>query len=129
MWNGVMNPGNTNGISSFKTGTNALVMDFGPWMGNATDLGLGAGSTPTVPWTNDQNVGALIDRMNTLLMAGQLPASGKAIIQNFITANTGTNLYTNIAYNNTTPTDTQKRDRIRAVIHFIISSADFNIQR
>jgi hypothetical protein len=129
MWNGVMNPGNTNGISSFRSGSNALVMDFGPWMGNATDLGLGAGPTPTVPWTNDQNIGALIDRMNTLLLGGQLPAAGKAIIQSFITANTGVNSYTNINYSNTAPTDTQKRDRIRAVIHFLISSADFNIQR
>jgi hypothetical protein len=67
--------------------------------------------------------------MNVLLLGGQLPAAAKSIIQSFITASTGVNTYTNIAYNNTTPNDTQKRDRIRAVIHFLISSADFNIQR
>ena len=34
-----------------------------------------------------------------------------------------------ISYNNSTPTDTQKRDRLRTIVHFILSSPDFSIQR
>ena len=38
-----------------------------------------------------------------------------------------------VAYNNgstnTNPSDTEKRDRIRAIVHLIITSPDFTIQR
>jgi hypothetical protein len=34
-----------------------------------------------------------------------------------------------ISYNNATPTDTQKRDRLRAIVHFLLISPDFTIQR
>ena len=34
-----------------------------------------------------------------------------------------------VPYNNTTPTDTNKRDRLRATLHFILTSPDFTIQR
>jgi hypothetical protein len=61
--------------------------------------------------------------MNTLLMSGLMPAQMKSIIQAYI-SNT-----TNIAYNNTTPSDTNKRDRIRALIHLIVTSPDFIIQK
>lgn len=119
--------GNTNGISSFKNGGGAITLDFLPWMGN------GPGS---VPWTNDVNLNALIDQLSTLLLAGHLD-------------NTGTNTYTparvivnaqqaiydyvrntaNISYNNTTPSDTNKRDRIRAIVHLLVTSPDFTIQK
>ncbi len=74
----------TTGTSSFKTGTNALVMDFSPWLSNANDLGLGAGPQTGQAWTSNANIGTLIDRLNTLLMAGQLPAGAKTNILNFI---------------------------------------------
>jgi uncharacterized protein (DUF1800 family) len=84
LYNGIFNPNNTTGISSFKTGTNALVLDLSPWMGNATDSGLGAGPQPAQVWTSNANLGTLIDRLNTLLVAGQLPAAAKSVIQNFV---------------------------------------------
>ena len=34
-----------------------------------------------------------------------------------------------IPYNNTTPTSTNQRDRLRAILHFILTSPDFAIQR
>jgi hypothetical protein len=197
LYNGIFYPANTNGISSFKSGTNALVLDFSPWMANATDLGLGAGSATAEAWTSNTNLPVLIDRLNTLLMAGQLSSSAKTIIQNFLTyersiasiargnpctvtttaahglvsnesitiagvsggtfsptingtytvtvtgANTftvpvnfsaGTATATNarvsyVPYTNAAPTDTQKRDRLRSIIHFILSSPDYTIQR
>jgi len=86
LYAGVFNPsGSTTGISSFRTGSHALVMDLSRWMnGNAANLGLGAPTTTTVPWTQNQNLSVLIDQLNTLLMAGRLPGPAKDIIKNFI---------------------------------------------
>jgi uncharacterized protein (DUF1800 family) len=140
---GIYASGNTTGFSSFKSGTNALIMDLSPWMANALGtvapgLQLGAGTNTTKPWTNDENLSVLIDRLNTLLLGGQLPAAVKAEITTFVQTranmalayNQTTNPYTNIAYNNSgTPSDTEKRNRIRAILHFILTSPDFIIQR
>jgi hypothetical protein len=193
-YNGLFNPGNTNGISSFKSGTNALVMDLGAWMGNATDAGMGAGPQTGQPWTSNANLGTLIEKLQTLLLAGQLPSAAKISIQNFLyrtisTVNTGSPClisspghglltgdsitisgvtgstpsinatfvvtrmsddtftipvncttapsasglaaahFSFVSYNNATPTDSQKRDRLRAIVHFILTSPDFTIQR
>lgn len=90
MYDGVFNPTTNTSISSFKTGSNALVMDLSPWMGNAVSTAgtvgavLGAGPQTGQVWTSNANVGTLIDRLNTLLMAGQLPSGAKTVIQKFI---------------------------------------------
>ena len=140
---GVYGSGNTNGLSSFNAGSNALIMDLGPWMGNAASTGapgsqLGGGSNESKPWTNDENLGVLIDRLNSLLVGGQMPAVVKNEIISYVQRrsnmsaayNQTTNPYTEIAYNNSgTPSDTEKRNRIRAILHFIIMSPDFTIQR
>jgi hypothetical protein len=206
-YNGVFNPSNTNGISSFKSGTNALVMDFSPWMGSPpiADVGLGAPPDSTKPWTHNENIAALIDQLSTLLTAGQLPAQARTIIRNFVslpitsisTGTTSCTVTTSVAhgystndsvvisgvsdgtfgsslnntttartitvtgpttftipvsctvapsstglanahvslsaitYNNgtTSPSDTNKRDRLRAIIHLILASPDYTIQR
>ena len=140
---GVYGSGNTNGVSSFNSGNNALMMDLSPWMGNAVGTSppgsqMGAGSNASKPWTNDENLGDLIDRLNSLLMGGQMPAAIKTEMMRFVQTranmtaayNQTTNPYTNIAYNNSgTPTDTEKQNRIRALLHFILTSPDFTIQR
>ena len=60
----------------------------------------------------------LVDALNSLFCAGQLMPAAKTQIVNY--ANT-------LSY--TTPTLTQMRDRVRAVVHLIVSSPDFTIQR
>ena len=85
------------------------MIDLRPWMG------IGPGG---LPWVHNSNLSALIDELNTQLMAGKLPAAAKAEI----TAHA-----TSLAY--TTPTTTQLRDRIRAVVHLIVTSPDFTIQK
>jgi uncharacterized protein (DUF1800 family) len=200
LYNGLFNPGNTNGVSSFKSGSHALLLDFAPWMGNATNAGLGAGADVTKPWTDDVNLGSLVDKLAVLLTGGPMSASSKQIITNLvfqrtisaistgnpctvttaaphgltssnlvfisgvtggsfspsITATTGyTNTVTSpttftvpvnctsisglnlsnarvgyMAYTNGgTASDTQKRDRIRSVVHLILVSPDFTIQK
>ena len=130
----IYNPsGNTGGISSFRYGLGNISMDFSPWMANKP-----GGSTP---WTNNENLLALIDQFNTLLMAGQLTTTGtnnyasnprvivngRQALYDFVTHKNGSNVYDNIAYTDAAPSNTQKRDRLVAIIHLILTSPDFTI--
>jgi hypothetical protein len=101
------NSNNTNGISSFNNGGGAIAIDLGPWMTTAN--------------TANAGIPGLVDSLNSLLCGGQLSASAKTQIVNFV-ANT-----TNFPY--TTPTYTQMRDRVRAVVHLILTSPDFTVQK
>lgn len=116
LYNGIFNPtGGTVIYSSFRSGANNILLDFTPWMGTAPGA--------TTPWTNTENLSALIDKLNELLLAGQLPGAARTIIQNYVS-----NL-ANIAYTNSNPTDAQKRDRLRAIVHLITTSPEFTIQK
>jgi uncharacterized protein (DUF1800 family) len=98
VYNGIFNPGSTTGISSFKTGSNALVLDLSPWMGNAVHTGpanpsigytlgdgvLGSGQQVGQVWTSNANLPTLVDRLSTLLAAGQLPPAAKTVILQFL---------------------------------------------
>ena len=101
------NGGNTNGLSSFIGGNGAIAVDVGPWM--------------TPAYTSNAGIPSLVDALNSLLCAGELSAGAKTAIVNYV-ANTS-----NFPY--TTPTNTQTRDRVRAVVHLIVTSPDFTIQR
>jgi hypothetical protein len=102
------NNGNTNGLSSFTAGDGDIVLDIGPWM--------------TTNLTSNAGVPALVDNLNSLLLAGQLSAAAKTNIVNYVT-NT-----VNFPFS-TPPTQTQIRDRVRAVAHLITCSPDFTIQK
>ena len=203
-FNGIFNPADTNGISSFRTGQHALVLDFSPWaVDDATNVGLllGAPVSSSVPWTHNQNIARFIDHMSVLLTADQLSTSAKTLIRNFVsmpitsigTGNpctvttaaahgyttgdlvcisgvgtgtispslnsnstaraitvTGSNTFTmtgvnctvapttytnvhasQVIYNqgSTTPGASERLDRLRSVIHLILSSPDYIIQR
>ena len=98
------NGNNTNGVSSFSNGGGAIAIDLGPWMTTAN--------------TSNAGIPELVDSLNSLLCGAQLSASAKAQIVNYATT---------LAY--TTPTYTEMRDRVRAVVHLILTSPDFTIQR
>jgi hypothetical protein len=99
---------NTNGLSSFNNGGGAIVLDLGPWM--------------SANYTAAANVPALVDSLNSLLVAGQLSAAGRSNIVSYVT-NT-----VNFPFS-TPPTQSQMRDRVRAVVHLITASPDFTIQK
>ena len=103
------NTGNTNGLSSFTAGAGDIVLDLGPWM--------------TTNYTSGANVPALVDSLNTLLLAGQLSAAAKTNIISYVTNPV------NFPYTTPAPTATQMRDRVRAVVHLITASPDFTIQK
>jgi uncharacterized protein (DUF1800 family) len=101
----LVNNGNTNGLSSFNNGGGAIVLDLGPWI--------------STNYTSSANLPALVDSMNSLLVAGQLSPAAKTNIVNYVAT---------LAYS-TPPTPTQMRDRVRAVVHLITASPDFTIQK
>jgi hypothetical protein len=98
------NSNNTNGISSFNNGGGAIAIDLGAWMTPAT--------------TSNTGLPGLVDSLNSLLCGGQLSPSAKTQIVSYATT---------LAY--TTPTYSQMRDRVRAVVHLIINSPDYTVQR
>jgi uncharacterized protein (DUF1800 family) len=98
---------NTNGLCSFSGGNSSITMDIGPWM--------------TPAFTSDAGIPGLVDALNSVLCAGQLSPAAKAIIVSYV-ANTSRFQYT-------TPTFTQMRERVKAVVHQIVASPDFAIQR
>jgi hypothetical protein len=104
--NGVFSNGNnTNGLSSFSNGTaGALYIDVGAYMATG--------------YTSNGGLASLVDALNTLLCAGQLTPLAKTQIVNYAST---------LAY--TTPTFAQMRDRVRAVVHLILNSPDYTIQR
>jgi uncharacterized protein (DUF1800 family) len=97
---------NTNGLGSFTAGNGSIVLELGPWM--------------TTNYTSNAGIPALVGGLDTLLAAGQLSSVAQTDIINFVT--------TNLPYG-TPPTQTQMRDRVRAVVHLIVSSPDYIIQK
>ena len=69
----LVNANNTNGISSFKNGGGAIAIDLGPWMTPAN--------------TSNAGIPGLVDSLNARLCGGQLSASARTHIVNYV-ANT-----------------------------------------
>lgn len=108
-----LNAGYTNGFSSFRRGNHDMTMDFAPWM----NLRPGGGGY----WTDTANIRDLIRELSGLLMAGQMSTAMEDTIFEFV-SNTA-----NIAYS--TATDTERRNRVRAIIYLIAVSPEHAIQR
>ncbi|MES2474353.1 MAG: DUF1800 family protein [Verrucomicrobiota bacterium] len=100
----ILSAGNPNGFTSYQSGGGAITMDLGPYM------------TPTR--TANSGIPDLVDELGILLTGGNLSLAGRDIIINYATS---------LPY--TTPTDIQMRDRVRAVVHLILISAEFAIQK
>ncbi len=105
----IVNAGNTNGFGSFRAGSGAIAMDLNPYM--------------TAAQTNSTAaITILVETMNTLLTGGNLLASTKSGIVSFV-ANT-----TNFPLS-ATPTNSQMRDRVRAIVQLIVVSPEYAIQK
>jgi hypothetical protein len=97
---------NTSGLCSFKDGDEDLTYDLGPWT--------------STNYASTNGIPVLIDSLSTLLMGSPLSTTGRLIIINYMT---------NISYTATNPRPSQVRDRVRGVVHQMLMSPDFNIQR
>jgi len=104
---GVLFPsGNTNGLSSFNGGSGAIRLDFAPWM--------------TPEFTSNAGIPHLVDALSALLSAGQVSDATKQIIVAYATSG---------RFPYTIPTRIEMRDRVRAVVHLLVTSPEFAIQR
>lgn len=104
----ILTSGNTNGLTSYRAGGNTITMDLSSYMTSAQ--------------TSNAAIPALVDKLGDLLTGGQLTSATKSAIVSFV-ANT-----TNFPFG-ASPTPTQMRDRVRAVVHLIITSPEYAIQR
>jgi hypothetical protein len=102
----ILSSSNTNGLTSYRSGSNAITMDLSPYMAQ----------------TSNAAIPGLVDRLADLLTGGQMTPEAKAVIVSFV-ANT-----TNFPMS-ATPTNTQMRDRVRAVVHLIVASPEYAIQK
>jgi hypothetical protein len=109
--------GYTNGFSSFNNGGHDIMMDFSKWMGVRT--------TGTDYWTNTNNLRDLITELAKILMPGQMSQAMEDQIYNFVSTNTGSGYISYPA----SPAESDRRNRIRAVIYFIAVSPEHAIQR
>jgi hypothetical protein len=97
----------TNGLNSFKNGNGSIVLDFGPWT--------------TTNYTSNAGIPSLVGALSTLLVGGQLSTGASNAIVSYATS-------TNFPYS-TPPTATEQRDRVRAVVHLMVTSPNFTIQK
>ena len=113
LYNGIYNDFNAvSGLSSFKSGGRAIVLDLRPWMGTGP---------ASQPWAHNNNLYALIDRLCEQLMGARLPVTANGVrdkIKNHVQT---------LPY--TTPSTTQLRDRVRAAVHLIVTSPQFTVQK
>ena len=101
---------NTNGLSNFtgSGGSGAIVLNLGPWL--------------TTNYTASAGIPTLVSNLNTLLAAGQVSPAAQAKISAYA-ANPA-----NFPFSSP-PTHTQMRDRVRAIVHLIVNSPDYIIQK
>ncbi|WP_052572761.1 DUF1800 family protein [Haloferula sp. BvORR071] len=111
-----VNTGSSSGFNTFRRGEGDIAMHFGTWIGLRT-------ATPGDYWTNDGNLRPLIQEFSKILMAGQMSQTMEDQIYGFV-SNTS-----NIAYTAATPTDAQRRERVRGILHLIAVSPELAIQR
>lgn len=104
---GIQASGLSDGRTSFRSGGGAIVLDMS--------------ALCTTAYTSNANIGLLVDKLNVELMGGTMSTA----MRNAIVAYVGNTA--NFPY--TTPTTTQMRDRVRAVVHLILTSTEFAIQR
>jgi uncharacterized protein (DUF1800 family) len=98
---------NTNGNIALL-GSNAVTMDLAPYM--------------TADQTGNAAIPGLVDKLGVLLTGGNLSAASKTTISNYVANNT------NFPFG-TTPSATEIRNRVRAIVHLIVTSAEYAIQK
>jgi hypothetical protein len=101
------NSGNANGYISIINSSNAITMDLAPYM--------------TLARTSNAGIPTLVNDLGVLLTGGNLTSAVKSTISNYVIAHQ--------SYTTPTPTTTQMRDRVRAIVHLIATSAGYAIQR
>jgi hypothetical protein len=75
----------------------------------------------TAGQTSNAAIPALVDTLGVLLTGGNLSSTSRTTISNYVANNT------NFPY--TTPTATEIRNRVRAIVHLIATTSEYAIQK
>ena len=94
----------------------------------ATPHGLATGNSVTISGVSGGSFSATVNNTFTVTVTG---ANTYTVPINCTASPTSvtTDTVSYVPYNNTTPSDTNKRDRLRAILHLMLTSPDFTIQR
>jgi len=103
---GTLGGRDTNGLISFRNGSGAIEMDLGPYLS----------------MTSNASIPSLVDLWNNQFMGGAMTTATRSAIIAYV-ANT-----TNYPYS-ATPTVAQEAARARAVLHLILVSPEYTIQK
>ena len=109
----ILSSGNTNGLTSYRAGGGTITLDLSPYQ--------------TAAQTSAAGIPALVDKLSDLLTGGNLTPETRAAIINF--ASNSTTFPYNVPPNSNPPTATQMRDRVRAIVHLIVTSPEYAIQK
>jgi uncharacterized protein (DUF1800 family) len=109
MEGGLLVNANTNGLNSFANGNGAIGLDFGQWM--------------TPAYTSNAGIPGLVDALSNLLTGRPLTAAARNAIVAYVTSTSPLN------FPYTVPTNTEMRNRVRAIVHLIAVSPDFIVQK
>jgi len=105
----ILSATNTNGYASFKN-NGSIMTDFSAFM--------------TPEQTANAAIPDLVDKLSNLMIGRVLDEEQRDIVIEFV-SNTGTGFF---PYSSP-PTNTQMRDRVRAIIHLIATSSEYAIQK
>jgi uncharacterized protein (DUF1800 family) len=105
----ILESNNTSGLTSFKRGANNITLDLTPWL-------VGANVDTTA------HAATTVDNLDDLLTGGALSDTARDQIAAFVT---DTKYYPAVSTTSTTPT----RDRVRAILQLILTSAEYATQR
>ncbi len=100
----ILSATNPNGYSSFKN-SGAIMSDLSPFM--------------TPEQTANDAIPDLVDTLSLRMIGRELESAQRTIISDFALTQTLSN----------PPTNTQMRDRVRAIVHLIATSAEYAIQK
>jgi hypothetical protein len=123
---GEISPTATSAIQSYLAGTISSVATGSPCTITANNHNLQTGDTVTIQGvtggtpTINGTFPVTVTGTNTFTINVALTVAPTSLASAY---------YSPISYLDSAATDTQKRDRLRAIIHFILASPDFAIQR
>ncbi len=106
-----LNTGNPNGLCSF----NGIILDLSPYMAAPYSV------------ADVNGVTSLVNTFSDLLTGGQLSSATKTQIINYITGSTTTGTVTKPNFDPAAPTNV--RDRVRSIVHLIMISPEYAVQR
>ncbi len=105
----VLQAGNSNGFTSYRSGGGAVQMDLSKYM--------------TYAQTQDSAVPALTSTLGTLLTGGNLSSATQTAINTYVASQS------NFPLASGTYTNAQMSNRVRAIVHLILTSAEYAIQK